>query len=219
MKKEVVLQDKQAVIFDLDGTLVDSMWMWPAIDEEYLGAFGQAVPEDLQSSIEGMSFSETALYFKVRFQIPDSLLAIKSRWNEMAYEKYTNEVPLKPGVREFLEELQERGIRMGIATSNSAELAQAVLAALGVESYFQVIATSCEVSAGKPAPDIFLHVAKRLGAEPEQCLVFEDVVAGIRAGKSAGMQVIAVADAFSSRDERQKQALADGYIQDFTDWE
>lgn len=219
MKKETLLQNKQAVIFDLDGTLVDSMWMWPAIDEEYLGAFGQTVPEDLQSSIEGMSFSETALYFKVRFQIPDSLAAIKNRWNEMAYEKYTNEVPLKPGVREFLEELQERGIRMGIATSNSAELAQAVLAALGVESYFQVIATSCEVAVGKPAPDIFLHVAKRLGAEPEHCLVFEDVVAGIRAGKSAGMQVIAVADAFSSQDEERKKALADGYIQDFTDWE
>ncbi|MBQ7432080.1 MAG: HAD family phosphatase [Lachnospiraceae bacterium] len=211
----MILQGKKAVIFDLDGTLIDSMWMWPEIDSEYLGQYGYGVPEDLQTAIEGMSFTETAVYFKERFHIPDPIEAIKLQWNEMAYEKYTTEVPLKPGAGNLLAELKRRDIFMGIATSNSTELAQAVLDALGVKGYFQTVTTSCEVAAGKPAPDIYLHVAAKLGVQPEECLVFEDVPAGIRAGKRAGMEVIAVADAFSQRDEAVKRKLADGFLTDF----
>ncbi len=215
MELDGILQGKKAVIFDLDGTLINSMWMWPEIDAEYLGQYGYGVPEDLQTAIEGMSFTETAVYFKERFHIPDSIEAIKLQWNEMAYEKYTTEVPLKPGAGNLLAELKRRDIFMGIATSNSTELAQAVLDALGVKEYFQTVFTSCEVAAGKPAPDIYLHVAAKLGVLPEECLVFEDVPAGIRAGKRAGMEVIAVADAFSQQDELVKRKLADGFLTDF----
>ena len=105
-----MLANTKAVIFDLDGTLVDSMWMWKAIDQEYLGRFQISLPDNLQSEIEGMSFSETAHYFKERFQIPDSIEKIKKDWNEMAWEKYKNQVPLKKGVREFLELLKEKQI-------------------------------------------------------------------------------------------------------------
>ena len=94
-------KNKKAIIFDLDGTLVDSMWMWYDIDVEYLGRFGIEVPDRLQADIEGMSFSETAVYFKERFNIPDSLEKIKSDWNQMAWDKYTNEVPMKEGAAEF----------------------------------------------------------------------------------------------------------------------
>lgn len=103
-----MLKNIEAVIFDLDGTLVDSMWMWKTIDIEYLARFGLEFPQDLQSSIEGMSFSETAVYFKKRFNLPDSIDQIKSDWNQMAWDKYLYEVPLKEGVREFLEYLKER---------------------------------------------------------------------------------------------------------------
>ena len=97
------LKEKKAILFDLDGTLVDSMWMWKEIDIEYLGKFGLNCPEDLQKVIEGMSFSETAVYFKNRFQLEDSLEQIKQDWISMSLYKYKHEVPLKPGAGEFLQ--------------------------------------------------------------------------------------------------------------------
>ena len=109
----------KGVIFDLDGTLVDSMWMWKQIDVEFLGRYGLEVPKDLERVIEGMSFSETAVYFKERFQLPMTLDEIKSTWNQMALDKYSNEVKLKPGADEFLQYLSQNGVAMGIATSNS----------------------------------------------------------------------------------------------------
>lgn len=212
-----MLKNKRAVLFDLDGTLVDSMWMWHKIDVEYLGHYGYDVPERLSVEIEGMSFSETAQYFKKRFQIPEPVETIKSRWNEMAYDKYCHEVPLKTGAREFLDYLKKNDIRTGIATSNSRELAEAVLHAHGIQNMFDVILTSCDAKAGKPAPDVYLLAAKRVAVPPHQCLVFEDVPMGILAGKNAGMEVCAVSDEFSKHQEAQKKELADYYIKDYNE--
>lgn len=133
----------------------------------------------------------------------------------MAIEKYTHEVPYKPGAKEFLDYCRQQGILLGIATSNSAELVEAVASALGLKDYIQEVVTSCEVSRGKPAPDVYLEAARRLAATPRQCLVFEDVPMGIRAGKNAGMQVCAVEDAFSAKQESEKRRLADYYISDY----
>lgn len=210
-----MLQNIDAVIFDLDGSLVDSMWMWHEIDVEYLGRYGLSVPEGLQQDIEGLSFSETAVYFKERFLLPDSLEEIKKCWNEMAWDKYMNEVPLKPGAGEFLRLCKERNIRLGIATSNSRELVTNVADTHGLHDYFSCIMTGCDVGKGKPAPDIYLAVAKKLSVLPGRCLVFEDIVPGILAGKAAGMKVCAVEDAYSLDQTEVKKALADYYIRDF----
>ncbi len=207
-----MLKNIEAVIFDLDGTLVDSMWMWRSIDIEYLKRFGIEMPQELQSCIEGKSFSETAVYFKERFQIPDSLEQIKSDWNEMAWEKYENEVPLKEGVAELLQHLKLEGIPAGIATSNSKELVELIVRKHGIEDYFGSIRTSCEVAKGKPSPDIYLLVAKDLGVLPEHCLVFEDVLQGVMAGKNANMKVCAVYDEYSEKDQEEKIKLSDYYV-------
>ena len=212
-----LLDGKKAVLFDLDGTLVDSMWMWKQIDIEFLGRFGYECPEDLQKSIEGMSFSETAVYFKERFDIPLSLEEIKACWTQMSIDKYRYEVPLKDGVPEFLKTCKERNIRMGIATSNGRDMVDAVVESLQIGTYLDVITTACKVKAGKPEPDIYLEVAKRLGVEPSECLVFEDIPAGIIAGKRAGMQVIAVEDDFSKHMKPEKLKLADGFIETYFD--
>ena len=212
-----MIDEIKAVIFDLDGTLVDSMWMWRQIDVEYLGRYGIELPDDLQSSIEGMSFSETAEYFKERFQLEDPVEKIKADWNEMAWDKYANQVPLKAGVADFLDELRQKDIKMGIATSNSRELVDLVTKKNQIHSYFQSIRTSCEVDKGKPSPDIYLLVAKDLGVNPGDCLVFEDVVQGIMAGKNADMKVCAVKDAYSEDQDIEKRALSDYYINSYVE--
>ena len=213
----IPMKEIQAVLFDLDGTLVDSMWMWKDIDIEYLGRYGVSLPDNLQKEIEGMSFSETAVYFKETFQLPESLDEIKAEWNRMAYEKYRYQVPMKPYAREFLDELAQRGIPMGIATSNSRELVQAVIEGQRLENYFSSVRTGCEVAAGKPSPDIYLKVAEDLNADPKQCLVIEDVPAGIQAGKNAGMWVCAIYDSWSAHMEEEKRRLADDSITDYSE--
>ena len=210
-----MLTNKKAVIFDLDGTLVDSMWMWKSIDIEYLAKYGYDLPPTLQKDIEGMSFSETAVYFKETFQIPESLEEIKDDWNRMAYKKYTTEVTFKAGAKAFLDYCKNKGIKMGIATSNSRELVDATMLALGGKEYFDCIMTACEVEKGKPAPDIYLAVAKQIGIQPQQCLVFEDIEMGILAGKRAGMEVCAVEDEFSMDQIQVKKELADYYIKNY----
>ena len=207
----------KAVLFDLDGTLVDSMWMWKAIDVEYLGRYQIELPEDLAKCIEGMSFTETAYYMKNRFQIPEDIETMKQAWNEMAHDKYAYEVPLKKGAYEFLKRLRQRNIRLAIATSNSRELAETVLRAHQILEWFDAIVTGCDVKIGKPDPEVYLTAAQLVGIDPKECLVFEDVPQGIVAGKRAGMRVCAVEDAYSSHLQAKKQGLADYYIKDYNE--
>lgn len=210
-----MLKYAKAVLFDLDGTLVDSMWMWKDIDMEYLGKYGITLPPELQEYIEGMSFSEVSAYFKEAFGIKESLEEIKSEWVSMAKYKYTHEVPLKPGALRFLKHLKEQGIPMGIATSNSLDLLDAVLESLEISPYFDCCMTSCEAGAGKPAPDIYLKVAKILKTEPKDCLIFEDTPAGILAGNRAGIPVCAMADENSAGRKDQILQMADYYAETF----
>ena len=221
--QKITLPDHDAVIFDMDGTLVDSMWMWKKIDIEYLKRYGVDTPHDpcqieiIQKEIEGMSFTETAIYFKEKFQISDSLEQIKQDWNEMAYEIYCTKVPYKKGALEFLKYCKAHGKKLGVATSNSRELVDAVGEILHFDEYFDCIMTSCEARRGKPAPDVYLAVAERLGVEPSRCLVFEDIPAGIKAGNAAGMTVIAIEDDYSKEMKAEKQDLARYFINDYED--
>ncbi|MCM1308579.1 MAG: HAD family phosphatase [Butyrivibrio sp.] len=212
-----MLDGIRACFFDMDGTILDSMWVWQEIDKEFFAQRGMEMPGDIQGQIDGMSFSQTAEYFKRRFGLPESVDEIKSIWNKMAMDKYRGEVPLKRGVREFLERLKRGGIRTGIATSNSIELALCCLASLDAEKYFDTVVTSCDVGAGKPAPDVYLKCAENCGVKPEECLVFEDIVQGIMAGHNAGMKVCAVYDKYSEASDAWKRKAADYYIEDFTD--
>lgn len=210
-----MLHNIKAVLFDMDGTLIDSLWMWGAIDIEYLGKHGYAVPADLHHAVEGMSFSECAVYFKERFGLPSEVQEIKAEWVEMARDKYTHEVSMKQGAVRFLKYLKNRGIRMGIGTSNSRELLEAAMGSLHLFDYMDYWMTSCEVGAGKPSPDIYLKVAEKLKVLPEECLVFEDTLAGVQAGINAGSRVCAVADSHSKAWKPQICRLADYYIENF----
>lgn len=210
-----MLEKKKAAIFDLDGTLMDSMWMWRDIDIEYLGRFRISPPKDLQVEIEGMGFTETAVYFKETFALPDSVEKIKADWNQMAYEKYARQVPLKKGAYRLLEKMREKGMKLGIATSNHIDLVRAALRNNGVEEWFDCIRTACDVARGKPAPDVYLSVAELLEVAPRDCIVFEDVPMGVMAGLNAGMTVCGVADLFSRDREAQVRSQAHYFIHDY----
>ena len=164
-----------------------------------------------------MSFSETAVYFKEHFPIPDSIEQMKSDWTQMARDKYLHEVPLKNGADRFITYCANHDIRLGIATSNERSLVEGVLQSLGVSRYFTCIVTGCEVKRGKPSPDVYLEAARQCGVAPESCLVFEDIIPGIQAGKAANMKVCAVHDLYSLHQTREKQELADFYIYDYED--
>lgn len=212
-----MLTSIKGVIFDLDGTLVDSMWLWRDIDIEYLGSRNIAFTKDLQESIEGMTFWETAVYIKNTYNIPDTLEEMTQEWIYMAREHYEKNVPLKPGVSGFLKHLKNTGVKMGIATSNSRELCEIVLKSLGIKDYFDHVTTGNDVTEGKPSPHIYLNTAAKIKISPEDCLVFEDVPMGIMAGKRAGMKVCAVEDEFSKHLKDAKMDMADFYINDFTE--
>jgi len=205
----------EAVIFDVDGTLVDSMWIWKQVDIEFLGKRGITLPERLQSEIEGMSFSETAIYFKARFDLVESLEEIKAEWNDMAEEYYKKHIKLKDGAKELLRLLHQKGYILGIATSNSRELVDHMLANHDIRQYFSNIRTSCEVEKGKPHPDVYLKVAEDMCVKPENCLVFEDTLAGVMAAKAAGMKVFAVADEISYESKDKLVEMTEGYIHSF----
>lgn len=213
-----MLENVDACIFDLDGTLVDSMWVWVSVDEEYIRKYKLTKPKDFHAGMEGMSYSETAQYFLDCFpSIPLSREEIMDEWTQMAHEKYMTEVLLKKGAKEFLQDLKERGIKTGIASSNSKEMIVDTLKSHGIAEYIDSVRSACEAGAGKPSPDVYLLVAKDLNAEPKRCLIFEDVPMGILAGKNAGMKTCAVDDDFSKGQEEKKRTLADYYIQDYDD--
>ena len=217
-KMRLLNSDIDTVIFDLDGTLVDSMWMWTDIDIEYLSRFGFEFDKQLQIDIAGMSVTETACYFREKYGIPRTIEQIIGDWIEMSYDKYKNEVGLKPYAVELLDYFRSEGIKLGIASSNAIDMIEVCLDSNGIRDRFDVIVTSDQAERGKPYPDVYLLAAERLGAEPERCLVFEDIPAGIMAAKAAGMKAVAVYDRFSEEADAEKHRLADMYCHDFSDF-
>lgn len=212
-----MLKDIKAVIFDLDGTLIDSMWVWNTIDKNYFSNRNMDLPKNLKSQIEHLSFDETAAYFKNNFGILDTIEEIKNEWNNYAYVEYLNNVKLKPGVIEFLSLLKKSHIKIGLATSNSKSLLEVVLHANGIYHYFDSITLTDEVSRGKTFPDVYLLAAKKLGVSPTECIVFEDILPAIKGAKAAGMKVVGVYDDSSKEQEEEIIDYADMYITEYNE--
>lgn len=205
----------KAAIFDLDGTLINSMSLWDQIDIDYLTSKNIPVPDDLNNEISHLSFNQVAVYFKERFKLKDSLDEIKNTWNTMAYNHYSSDITLKDGVVEFLDFLKKSNIKIGLATSNSTELLEASLKFNKIYDYFDAITITDEVSIGKHEPDVYLLAAKKLNVKPEECIVFEDILVAVKGAKKAGMKVIAVEDECSALDKDEIIKNSDEFINDF----
>ena len=207
--------DMKAAIFDLDGTLIDSMWVWEQIDKDYLESIGHPIPPNLKDDITHLSFNQTAVYFKKRFNIKDSIDSIISTWNNMAFYQYANNIHLKKGAFEFLSHLKASNIKIGLATSNSIDLLTAVLKNNEIYDFFDTITVSDEVKVGKDNPDIYLLSAKKLGVSPSECIVFEDIPAAVSGAKKANMKVVAIFDEYEKNSQPLLKEMADRYIYDY----
>ncbi|MDP8201352.1 MAG: HAD family phosphatase [Candidatus Tenebribacter burtonii] len=206
----------KAVIFDLDGTLIDSMGIWIKIDKEYLEIRNIPVPDNLFKDVKtGNSFTEICQYFKDKFDLPESIETIGAEWTDMVEEHYKTDIKLKPGAIELIEFLHVNTVKMGIGTSNSKYLAETVLQANNVLQYFESIVAGCEEIKGKPYPDIFLNSAEELRIDPAKCLVIEDTLQGVIAAHNGGMDAFAIFDDNDTHDVEKLKLEADFYAEDF----
>lgn len=206
----------KACIFDLDGTLLDSMKLWDEIDRDFLKKRGLAVPLDFAEAVSSLSFQEAAAYTVRRFRLPDSAEELMREWNDMAVYAYGHTVPMKPYAKEYLFRLKEHGVKLGIATSLSEKLYRPVLRQHGIEVLFDAMCSTDEVpSRSKSNPEVFLLAAKGLSVEPRDCVLFEDILVAVQSGKAAGMTVYGVYDEASGKNWDEIKRTADGVLYDF----
>lgn len=201
----------KAVIFDFDGTLVDSMPLWKEIDTLFLAKNGHEVPDGLQKEIAGMSFSETADYFRTRFNIRQTAEEIKCEWGLLSRRMYGDKVRFKDCAVKLIDTLRAHDIKCAVGSSNEKELITEYLENRGLLDRFSTVMTGCEAGRGKPFPDLFLQIARRLGTRPSEMMVVDDILEGVVAGKRAGMKTVAVHEnGYARRKVLEKEA--DKYI-------
>lgn len=204
------------VIFDVDGTLLDSMPVWAHSGERYLSSVGIKAPDTLGRALFSMTMQEGAKYIKETFAMTQTAQEIKDGIIKVVASAYQNETLPKPGAFVFLNALREAGIPMTVITSNDRPLIAAAFDRLGLEPYFKEIITCGEFGSGKDHPDIFHAAASRMNSNPASTWVAEDGLYAMRTAKKAGYRVIGVADACSRQDEAQIRQIADYFITDFT---
>ena len=205
----------KGAIFDLDGTLFDSMGIWKEVDLAFFKNHGMRMPSDYQDKIKDMHFKTMAIYTKERFHMRSSVESIMDEWCELCFDKYANEVPLKKGVKKFLELLKTNGIKIAFATANTTELSEVCLKNNGIFEYFDTGSYLHETFTDKSDPDVYFLACERLGLSPDECIVFEDLLAGIKGAVKGGFTVCGVYDKHSRRDTENIKRIADYYINSF----
>jgi len=200
----------EAVVFDLDGVLLQSEEVWDAVRERYVREAGGRYDEEVQRAMMGMSAPEWSRYLHEEAGVRQDPEDINRAVVERMLEAYRSELPLLPGAVEAVRRTAE-SFPLGLASSSNREIFEAVLDLAGIADCFGATVSSEEVARGKPAPDVYLEAARRLGVEPERCTAVEDSHAGIRSAKSAGMRVVAIPNATYPPDDEALE-LADGVV-------
>ena len=206
----------KGAIFDFDGTLVDSMFIWDTIGEDYLRTLGKEPHEDLKETFMTLTLEEAAEYYRTHYGVTLSVKEIVDGVNTMVEGIYRTRVALKQGVADFLAQLKDNGTRMCIATVTDRYLVEETLDRLGILQYFSEIFTCAEVGYGKDKPIIYRKALEHLGTTKNETYVFEDSLFALKTAKADGFTTVGVYDRHENRQDNLKN-LADYYIVDFAD--
>ena len=204
----------KSLIFDFDGTLFDSMFIWDTAGESYLRSIGKEPEADLQKVLKPMSLLQSAQYIREKYDIPLSVEDIMDGVNRTVEGFYFHTVEPKPGVIDFLEELHRRNIKMCIATATDRYQVEAALQRCGMRHFFSEIFTCTEVGSGKDRPDIFRKAMEHLQTDRSNTAVVEDAYHAAFTAKQDGFLVVGVYDSYESRQQEFLQ-IADVFLLDY----
>lgn len=208
----------EGAIFDLDGTLLDSMHIWNNMGENYLRSIGYEPKENLNETFLTMSLKEAAEYYISEYGVTLTVDEIMAGVNEMTARYYRNEAAVKPGVPEFLERLKKSGVKMCVATATERPYVEAALNRCGIAGYFSEIFTCTEIGYGKNVPVIFREALGFLGTKKEKTVIFEDALYAIKTAKKDGFKVAAIWDRHQKHPDVAAD-LSDVSIKDFRELE
>lgn len=207
----------QSAIFDMDGTLLDSMFIWDDLGPGMLRAQGITPEPDLAEKLKVLTLRQGAAYCKEHYALPQSVEEIVSLIQGRVENFYKTEVKAKPGVDKFLSLLKMEGVWMYVATATDRHLAEAALRHAGIDGYFRGMVTCQEVGKGKDSPEIFERAMTRLKSNKQDTVVFEDALHAIETAKAAGFRVCGVYDPYAEAEQDKIRAISDYYIRSFED--
>lgn len=206
----------KGAIFDLDGTLLDSMHIWNNMGERYLRSIGYEPRENLNDTFRTLSLYQAACYYISEYGVDLSVDEIMNGINNMIEKYYRNEAVLKAGAAEFLKKLNDNGVKMCIATATDKYLVEAALKHCGISEYFSDIFTCTSVGHGKDEPVIYREALKHLDTDKSETVIFEDSFYALRTAKKDGFITAAIFDLYE-KNQSELKALADFYITDYSD--
>ena len=202
------------LIFDLDGTLIDSNGIWIEVDKTFLSRRNAPYTPEYYQGVAHTILQNCAVFTKEYLHLEESCVEIIAEWMELAKDAYRS-VPLKPYVREYLERCRSAGHRMAIFTACVPEHCRTALACHRLEPYFERIIYAQELGVDKKSPEIFQKAAALLGVRPKDCVLFDDSLSACRGAKAAGMTVVGVQDLVFQNAEPDMRELCDQYITGF----
>lgn len=203
----------KGAIFDLDGTILDSMPVWDNVAEMFLNSMGIKAEPGLSKIMFSMSMTEGAEFLKDSYGLDMDIDEILMGINHTIEDFYYYQVQLKKGVEQFLKDMKQAGIKMVAATSNDRQVVERALKRLNVMNYFDRIFTCTEIGTGKSKPDIYLAAAEYMGTLPKDIWIFEDALYAIKTAKNAGFRTVGVYDASSMEDLEEIEAISDIYLE------